>query len=94
MGDAIDNIPGVKGIGEKTAAKLIGQFGTIEELLRRAEEVTPARTKTMLIEQADNARLSRRLATIQTDCSVEFDANALQVKPAHDDQLAELLREL
>jgi DNA polymerase-1 len=94
MGDTIDNIPGVKGIGEKTATKLIGQFGTIEQLLERVEEVTPARTKTMLIEQADNARLSRRLAVIQTDCPVEFDITALRLKPPHDDQLAELLREL
>lgn len=94
MGDAIDNIPGVKGIGEKTATKLIGQFKTIEELLRRVEEVTPARTKSMLIEQADNARMSRRLATIQTDCPVEFDLDALHIKPAHDEQLMDLLREL
>ncbi|WHZ28407.1 MAG: DNA polymerase I [Nitrospira sp.] len=94
MGDTIDNIPGVKGIGEKTATKLIGQFRTIDELLRRVEEVTPARTKTMLIEQADNARLSRRLALIQTDCPVESDIEALQAMPPHGDQLAELLREL
>jgi DNA polymerase-1 len=94
MGDTIDNIPGVKGIGEKTATKLIGHFGTIEQLLERVDEVTPARIKTMLIEQADNARLSRRLALIQTDCPVEFDVAALRLKPPHDDQLAELLREL
>jgi DNA polymerase-1 len=94
MGDTVDNIPGVKGVGEKTATKLIGQFGTIEELLRRVEEVMPTRTKTMLIEQADNARLSRRLATIQTDCPIEFDLTSLESKPPHGDQLAELLREL
>jgi DNA polymerase-1 len=94
MGDSIDNIPGVKGIGEKTATKLIGQFGTIDELLRRVEDVTPARTKTMLIEQADNARLSRRLAMIHTDCPIDYDLEALRIKPPHDDQLAELLREL
>ena len=74
MGDATDNIPGVKGIGEKTAMKLIAQFGTIEELLRRVEEVTPPRIKALLIEQAENARLSRRLATIQLDSPVAFDA--------------------
>ena len=61
MGDATDNIPGVKGIGEKTAMKLIAQFGTIEELLRRVEDVTPPRIQALLIEQAENARLSRRL---------------------------------
>lgn len=94
MGDATDNIPGVKGIGEKTAIKLIGQFGTIEELLRRVEEVTPARTKTLLIEQAENARLSRRLATIQMDCPVEFHAEEYTVKQPHSDALVPLLREL
>ena len=45
MGDASDNIPGVKGIGEKTAVKLIAQFGTIEDVLRRIDEVTPTRIK-------------------------------------------------
>ncbi|MBD0316255.1 MAG: DNA polymerase I, partial [Nitrospiraceae bacterium] len=94
MGDAIDNIPGVKGIGEKTAAKLVAQFGTLEELLSRVEEVTPPRTKAMLIQQADVARLSRRLATIQTDSPVDFDAETLHIKPPHDQQLSELLREL
>jgi len=66
MGDTSDNIPGVKGIGEKTAMKLIAQFGTIEELLRRLDEVTPARIKALLTEQAENAQLSRKLATIDT----------------------------
>lgn len=94
MGDASDNIPGVKGIGEKTAIKLIAQFGTIDELLRRVEEVTPARIKAMLIEQADNARLSRKLATIDVNSPVEFDADAFRVKPPHQDQLTDLLREL
>ena len=94
MGDATDNIPGVKGIGEKTAMKLIAQFGTIEELLQRVEEVTPPRIKTLLIEQAENARMSRRLATIEIESPVEFDPSALQIKPPHADQLSDLLREL
>ena len=94
MGDSTDNIPGVKGIGEKTAMKLIAQFGTIEELLRRVDEVTPARIKTLLIEQADRARLSRRLATIHTESPVEFHSQAYRIKPPHDEQLADLLREL
>ncbi len=94
MGDATDNIPGVKGIGEKTAMKLISQFGTIEELLNRVEEVTPARIKTLLTEQADSARMSRRLATIETESPVEFDQAALQIKQPHADELSGLLREL
>jgi DNA polymerase I len=94
MGDATDNIPGVKGIGEKTAIKLIAQFGTIEELLRRVEEVTPPRVKALLIDQAENARLSRRLATIHVDSPVTFDAGTYHLKPPHQHQLTDLLREL
>jgi DNA polymerase-1 len=94
MGDASDNIPGVKGIGEKTAMKLIAQFGTIDELLRRLDEVTPARIKTLLSEQAENARLSRKLATIDTQSPVEFHSESYRIKLPHEEQLAELLREL
>ncbi|MBX3301122.1 MAG: DNA polymerase I [Nitrospira sp.] len=94
MGDASDNIPGVKGIGEKTAIKLIAQFGTIEELLCRLDEVTPLRIKTLLTEQADHARLSRKLATIDTQSPVEFHPDSYRIKPPHDEQLTSLLREL
>ncbi len=94
MGDASDNIPGVKGIGEKTAMKLITQFGTIDELLRRLDEVAPARIKTLLTDQAENARLSRKLATIDTQSPVEFHPDSYQIKPPHDEQLTDLLREL
>src|SRR5689334_13544434 len=68
MGDSTDNIPGVKGIGEKTATKLIAQFGTMEELLRRVVEVSTPKTRALLLEQAEIARLSRPLATIHVDC--------------------------
>jgi DNA polymerase-1 len=94
MGDTSDNIPGVKGIGEKTAMKLVAQFGTIDELLHHLDEVTPARIKTLLTEQAENARLSRKLATIDTQSPVEFHPESYRIKPPHDEQLADLLREL
>ncbi|NGZ95776.1 MAG: DNA polymerase I [Nitrospira sp. WS110] len=94
MGDASDNIPGVKGIGEKTAMKLITQFGTIEELLRRLDEVAPARIKTLLTDQAENARLSRKLATIDTRSPVEFHPDSYRIQPPHEAHLTELLREL
>jgi DNA polymerase-1 len=94
MGDATDNIPGVKGIGEKTAVKLIAQFGTIEGLLSRIEEVAPAKTKQVLVDQAENARLSRRLATIQVDCPVEFDPGQFKATSPHTDELVTLMREL
>ncbi|HKR80515.1 MAG TPA: DNA polymerase I [Nitrospira sp.] len=94
MGDTTDNIPGVKGIGEKTATKLIAEFGTIEELLRRIDDVTPARIKALLVEQAENARLSRTLATIDTRGPVEFHPEQYQLKPVNHDRFADLLREL
>jgi len=94
MGDTSDNIPGVKGIGEKTALKLISQFGTIEELLRRVEEVTPAKTKALLMAQGENARMSRQLATIELDCPVEFVPARFQAKAPQTDTLVGLLREL
>lgn len=94
MGDATDNIPGVKGIGEKTAVKLIAKFGTIDELLRRVEEVTPPKTKALLIEQAEQARLSRQLATIHVDAPVEFEPERFRVATPPPEPLVALFREL
>ena len=94
MGDTSDNIPGVKGIGEKTAVKLITQFGTIEELLSRIEEVTPVKTKNLLLEQGEQARMSRQLATIQLDCPLEFVPAHFQAKAPQAEILVSLLREL
>ncbi|WP_447978193.1 DNA polymerase I [Candidatus Nitrospira bockiana] len=94
MGDSIDNIPGVKGIGEKTAAKLIAQFGTIDALLERIEEVTPPKTRALLKEQAESARLSRQLATIHVDCPIEFDCEAFRLATPPPEPLVALLREL
>jgi DNA polymerase-1 len=94
MGDTSDNIPGVKGIGEKTAVKLITQFGTIEELLSRIEEVTPAKTKKLLLEQGEQARMSKQLATIQLDCPLEFLPDHFQAKAPQTETLVSLLREL
>ncbi|NQV73897.1 DNA polymerase I [bacterium] len=71
MGDAADNVPGVKGIGEKTAVKLIEEYGTLENLLDHAHEVKGKRAQEGLAAEADMARLSKRLVTIKTD--VELD---------------------
>ncbi|MBA2252635.1 MAG: DNA polymerase I [Nitrospirales bacterium] len=94
MGDSIDNIPGVKGIGEKTAIKLISQFGTIEELLQRIDDVTTTKVKSLLMAQSDMARLSRRLATIHVDCPIEFDCEAFRLMPPPSEPLIALLGEL
>jgi DNA polymerase-1 len=92
MGDASDNIPGVAGIGEKTAMKLIAQFGTVENLLAHAGELT-GRVKQTLEINRESALLSKRLATIicDTPCAVELDA--LKVQPPDEEKLKSLLVE-
>jgi DNA polymerase-1 len=70
-GDTSDNIPGIAGIGDKTATSLIGQYGNLEALLEHAEEVKAARVRTNLLEGRQNALLYKRLATIVTDLPLE-----------------------
>jgi DNA polymerase-1 len=92
MGDASDNIPGVPGIGEKTAMKLIAQYGTVENLLARAGELA-GRVKQTLETNREQALLSKRLATIICDapCAVELDS--LKVQPPDEEKLKGLLIE-
>ncbi|MBE2889467.1 DNA polymerase I [Geobacter anodireducens] len=91
-GDTSDNIPGVPGIGEKTATKLIQEFGSLDALLERAGEVK-GKTGERLREFAEQARLSRRLATIVRDVPLDFDLDAFAVAPADNRRLAELFKE-
>ncbi len=93
MGDAIDNVPGVPGIGEKTAQKLLADFGTVEQLLDRVEEIKGKRRQ-VLQEHADQARLSKRLVTIETDVPVELEIETLKRGPADDKLLTGLFSEL
>ncbi len=72
VGDTSDNIPGVKGIGEKTAAKLLDQYGTLENLLEHAGEVKGKRAREALAEHADDARLSKEHSTLRTDVPLPF----------------------
>jgi len=92
MGDASDNIPGVPGIGEKTAIKLIAQFGSVENLLARLGELT-GRVKQSLDLNREQAMLSKRLATILCDAPCSLDLEALQVAPPHEDKLKAMLVE-
>ena len=93
MGDAIDNVPGVPGIGEKTAQKLLADFDTVEQLLDRVEEIKGKRRQ-VLQEHADQARLSKRLVTIETDVPVELEIESLKRGPADDKLLTGLFSEL
>ncbi|WP_306535501.1 DNA polymerase I [Geobacter sp.] len=91
-GDTSDNIPGVPGIGEKTAIKLIQEFGSLDALLERAAEVK-GKTGEKLREFADQARLSRQLATIVRDVPMEFDFAAFAASSPDNRRLAELFKE-
>ena len=92
MGDSSDNIPGVPGIGEKTASKLIGQYGSVENLLAHAGELK-GRTKDMLEQHAELARVSKRLATILCDAPCPVDLDSWTIQPFDEEKLRGLLVE-
>ena len=80
-GDAIDNIPGVPGIGEKTATELIKTFGTVENLLAHLDQVRQKKLKEKLELYGEQARLSRQLATIRTDVPISFELKDFLLPP-------------
>ena len=80
MGDSIDNIKGVPGIGEKGAPKLIAEYGSLDALLERAGEITKPKLRESLITHAEQARQSRELARIQTGVPVTFEPDALRYR--------------
>ncbi len=90
-GDTSDNIPGVPGIGDKTAGQLIAQYGSLEEVLDHADELTPARSKAIR-EHADQARTAKELATMRRDLELETDPAALVLSPPDRSELAEIFR--
>jgi DNA polymerase-1 len=94
IGDTSDNVPGVKGIGPKTAIQLIEQFGAIEEILARTGEIKGKRAKESLEENRELALLSKRLVTIHTDLPVELDLMALEREEPDRARLKEILLEL
>jgi DNA polymerase-1 len=94
VGDSSDNIPGVKGIGEKGAQKLLAEFGDLDTILARAGEVTAKRTREALLTQAESARLSRELVTIKRDVPVQLDAGALVPHEPDREAVIRLLTEL
>jgi DNA polymerase-1 len=81
VGDASDNVPGVKGIGEKGARELITRWGSIEELLAHVTEVTPPRSRTALEQHAADAAMSKSLVTVRSDLDIELDLGALALQP-------------
>lgn len=92
MGDAADNIPGCPGVGEKTAQRLIAQFGGIDELLRRTDEIKGALRK-KVEDNAEKIRFSKFLVTIRTDVPVELDLDALHIQEPDEDSLRKIFEE-
>ena len=93
MGDSSDNIPGCPGVGEKTAVKLIKEFGSIESLLLNTDKLKGAQKK-KVEENAELIRMSKYLATIKTDVPIELDLDSLQVKDPNQEELEKLFEEL
>src|SRR5205807_6786086 len=92
MGDSSDNIPGVPGIGEKTAMKLIGQFGSVEDLLARQGELT-GKLKERIETNREQALLSKRLVTILRDAPCPIELEGLKVRPLDEQKVKNLLME-
>ncbi len=80
IGDSSDNIPGARGVGPKTALKLLDEYESVEEILEHASDISAKRVRESLTENADAVRLSRQLVTIMTDLDVDLDLEALRVR--------------
>jgi len=90
-GDTSDNIPGIPGIGDKTAGQLIAQYGSVEEVIAHADALSPARRKNV-IQFADQARLSKELATMRRDLDIDCDPSELVLAPPDRSELREMFR--
>ena len=93
MGDSSDNIPGCPGVGEKTAQKLLADFGSIDNLLANTDKLKGAQKK-KVEENAEQIRFSKFLATIKTDVPIEFDADSCKKQNVNEDKLIEIYTEL
>ncbi|WP_028906465.1 DNA polymerase I [Xylanibacter ruminicola] len=93
MGDSADNFPGCPGVGEKTAAKLIDEFGSIEQLLARSSEIK-GKLREKVEAHVEDIKMSYFLATIKTDVPIELDMENLKLVEPNEDELGKLLLEL
>jgi DNA polymerase-1 len=90
-GDTSDNIPGIPGIGDKTAGQLLAQYGSLENVIAHADELSPARSRAVT-EHADQARASKELATMRRDLPLDTDPAELVLDPPDRSQLKEIFR--
>lgn len=94
MGDASDNIPGVPSIGEKTAVKILTAYKTVEEAIENVDNIKPPRAANALKEHKDLALLSKKLATIKTDCELDFTFNEAKLGDIFNEDAINLFRKL
>jgi DNA polymerase-1 len=94
VGDTSDNIPGVAGIGEKTAKALIAQYGGVEAIIAHVDEITPPRAKNALVAGIDDARFSKRLTTIVCDLPIDIDLEHSHIGNYDREAVIALFREL
>jgi DNA polymerase I len=94
MGDSSDNVPGLPKVGEKTAVALLKEFGTLDNILARAEEISKPSIRKSVSENGDLALLSRKLVTIKTDVPVEIDMDTLAFRGINIDTAREFFREM
>ncbi len=92
-GDSSDNIPGVPGIGDKTAAQLLREYGSLEEVLANVERISGAKRKQNLTEHAEDARISKQLATMVFDVDFELDLDEVMAREMDRGRLREVARE-
>ena len=94
MGDSSDNIPGVPGVGEKTAVKLLTLYGTVENTIAHVEEITPNRAKEAVKNHTELAKLSKTLATIKTDCKLGISMDECLVEDLYNEKAFALIQSL
>ena len=94
MGDAADNIPGISGVGEKTATRLLAEYGSVENAFAHVDEIPQKRARESLRENYSMAQLSKELAAIDTDCPVEFDREKFSLEDIYTKEAYELCRKL
>jgi DNA polymerase-1 len=94
VGDSSDNVPGVRGIGEKTAQELVNSYGALENILAHVTEISKKRPREALLEQADAARLSKQLVTIRDDVDVALDLERMRITEPDRERLRSLFVEL
>src|SRR5438876_5948684 len=94
VGDSSDNVPGVKGVGEKTALELLKTFGDLDAIIANAERISGKRAREAVQQHADLARLSRELVTIKRDVPLPLDLDRLRARPPDVARLTELFTEL